>query len=80
MDKVKKEHVLLHCSELLTGEELIQVIKKYQLENYFIEKIDTRTLFDDTRFDRRMGTQISKPNGIEYVYIFVDKAVLKNEI
>jgi len=80
MDKVKKEHVIIHCSELLTGDELIQVIKKYQLENYFIEKIDKRALFDEPRFDRRLGTQISKPNGIEYVYIFVDKVELKNEI
>ena len=80
MDKVKQQHIIIHCSELLTGEELIEVIKHYKLENYLIEKIDIRTLFDDPKFDVRMGMKIRKPNGIEYVYIFVDKAVLKNEI
>ena len=80
MDKVKQEHVIIHCSELLTGDELIQVIKHYKLENHFVEKIETRTLLDNPKFDARMGTQIRKPKGIEYVYIFVDKAVLKDEI
>ena len=80
MDKVKQEHVIIHCSELLTGDELIEVIKHYKLENYLIEKIDTRTLFDNPKYDARMGTQIRKPNGIEYVYIFVDKEALKVEI
>ena len=78
MDKVKQEHIIIHCSELLTGDELIEVIKHYKLENYLIEKIDTRTLVDEPRFDRRYGVCMNKSKDIEYIYIFVDKAVLKN--
>lgn len=80
VEKVKQEKVIIITDELLTGDELIEVIHHYKLENMLVEKIDIRTTFDEPRFDRRNGVQISKPNGIEYVYIFVDKAVLKNEI
>ena len=78
MDKVTKERVIIYCKELLTGNELIEVIHHYNLENMLVEKIDTRQMYDEPRFDRRLRTQIMKPNGIEYVYIFVDKAVLEN--
>ena len=78
MDKVKQEHIVLHCKELLTGDELIQAVKTYNLENHFIEKIEIRTLFDKPQFNGKIGYFQNKPSGIEYVYIFVDKAVLKN--
>lgn len=78
-DKIKQERVIIYCKELLTGSELIEVINYYKLQDMYVEKIDTRQMFDEPSFDRRLGTQIMKPNGIEYVYIFVDKAVLKND-
>lgn len=73
MDKVKQERVIIYCKELLTGEELIQVIRQYGIENMLIEKISVQTTFDEPEFDRRIGTQVRKPNGIEYCYIFVNK-------
>lgn len=74
VEKVKQERVIIYCKELLTGNELIQVIKQYGIEDMLIEKISMQTTFDEPEFDRRMGTQIRKPNGIEYLYIFVNKA------
>lgn len=78
MDKVKQERVIIYCKELLTGDELIEVIHHYKLEDMLVEKIDTRPLFDKPQFNEKIGYFQNKPNGIEYVYIFVDEAVLKN--
>ena len=77
MEKIKQQRVIIYCKELLTGNELVQVIKEYKLENYLIEKIDQRNVYDSIDY-RPECLGFRKAIDKEYLYVFVDKEV-KNE-
>ena len=77
VDKVKQQKVIIITKELLTGQELIEVIKENKLENHLIERVEKRAIYDEkTEYRERLGI-IKMPKIIdsEYIYIFIDREV-----
>jgi len=78
MDKVKQEKVIIITVELLTGNELVEVIKEHKLENHLIEKIERQAEFENPIWDKQRGCNMNKITGYSYVYVFIDKERVKN--
>lgn len=72
VDKVKQQRVIISTKELLTGQELIEVIKENKVEDYLIERIDKRFIYKTYPNGFRIE---NKPIDDEYIYIFVDREV-----
>ena len=72
MEKVKNQRVIIYTTELLTGSELIEVIKDYKLEKYYIEKVDKKNIYD-MPYDPTRPNKLPKVIDAEYIYVFIDK-------